>query len=80
VKLSNLKIDILNSEKRIEKIEEMLKKIDDHLSNPLIYEQHNRDKLENLQTKRKEIINGLKKAETLWDKAILAEKNFSNTL
>lgn len=80
VKLSSLKIDILNSEKRIEKIEEMLRKIDDHLSNPLIYEQHNRDKLENLQTKRKEIINGLKKAETLWDKAILAEKNFSNTL
>ena len=56
----------------------MLKKIDDHLSNPLIYEQHNRDKLENLQIKRKEIINGLKKAENLWDKAILAEKNFNN--
>ena len=78
VKVSILKLDIINSEKRIEKIEEMLKKIDDHLSNPLIYEQHNRDKLENLQIKRKEIINGLKKAENLWTKAILAEKNFNN--
>ena len=57
----------------------MLQLIDDHLSNPLIYEQHNKDRLEKLQKKRLEIKNALKKAELLWDKAILDHKNFKNS-
>ena len=57
----------------------MLLQIDDHLSNPLIYEQHNKDRLEKLQKKRLEIKNALKKAELLWDKAILDHKNFKNS-
>ena len=71
--------EIDRSEKRIEQIEEMLLLIDDHLSNPLIYEQHNKDRLEKLQKKRLEIKNALKKAELLWDKAILDHKNFKNS-
>ena len=71
--------EIDRSEKRIEQIEEMLLQIDDHLSNPLIYEQHNKDRLEKLQKKRLEIKNALKKAELLWDKAILDHQNFKNS-
>ena len=57
----------------------MLQQIDDHLSNPLIYEEHNKDRLEKLQKKRLEIKDALKKAELLWDKAILDHNNFKNS-
>ena len=73
------KSEIDRSEKRIEQIEEMLQQIDDHLSNPLIYEEHNKDRLEKLQKKRLEIKDALKKAELLWDKAILDHKTFKNS-
>ena len=52
------------------KIENIIKIIDENLSNPLIYEQYNDDKLRKLQKQRKEAIEGLKKAEILWEKAI----------
>ena len=55
---------------RIEKIENIIKIIDENLSNPLIYEQYNDDKLRKLQKQRKEAIEALKKAEMLWEKAI----------
>ena len=55
---------------RIEKIENIIKIIDENLSNPLIYEQYNDDKLHKLQKQRKEAIEALKRAEMLWEKAI----------
>ena len=55
---------------RIEKIENIIKIIDENLSNPLIYEQYNDDKLRKLQKQRKEAIEALKRAEMLWEKAI----------
>ena len=55
---------------RLEKIENIIKIIDENLSNPLIYEQYNDDKLRKLQKQRKEAIEALKRAEMLWEKAI----------
>ena len=55
---------------RIEKIENIIKIIDENLGNPLIYEQYNDDKLRKLQKQRKEAIEALKRAEMLWEKAI----------
>ena len=55
---------------RIEKIENIIKIIDENLSNPLIYEQYNDDKLRKLQKQRKEATEALKRAEMLWEKAI----------
>ena len=55
---------------RIEKIENIIKIIDENLSNPLIYEQYNDDKLRKLQKQRKEAVEALKRAEMLWEKAI----------
>ena len=62
--------EVTRCEQRIEKIENIIKMIDENLSNPLIYEQYNDDKLRKLQKQRKEAVDGLKKAEILWEKAI----------
>jgi len=62
--------EVTRCEQRIEKIENIIEIIDENLSNPLIYEQYNDDKLRKLQKQRKEAVDGLKKAEILWEKAI----------
>ncbi|MFL2792645.1 MAG: ABC-F family ATP-binding cassette domain-containing protein, partial [Paracoccaceae bacterium] len=62
--------EIARCGQRIEKIENIIKIIDENLSNPLIYEQYNDDKLRKLQKQRKEAIEALKRAEMLWEKAI----------
>ena len=75
VKKNSLKQSVKEEEvarcgQRIEKIENIIKIIDENLSNPLIYEQYNDDKLRKLQKQRKEAIEALKRAEMLWEKAI----------
>ena len=62
--------ELTKCEHRIEKIEHIIKVIDDKLSNPLFYEQYNDDKLRKLQYQRKEATAALRKAEILWEKAL----------
>lgn len=62
--------ELTRCEHRIEKIEHIIKVIDDKLSNPLFYEQYNDDKLRKLQHQRKEATTALRKAEILWEKAL----------
>ncbi|WP_118136726.1 ABC-F family ATP-binding cassette domain-containing protein [Oceanicella sp. SM1341] len=64
--LAPLRADVRNCEDRVAKIEEMRVKIDLMLSNPLFYEKNEPSKIEALQIKRSEIIEGLERAEALW--------------
>ncbi|QDL92511.1 ABC-F family ATP-binding cassette domain-containing protein [Paroceanicella profunda] len=64
--LAPLRAEVRTCEDRVIKIEEMREKIDLMLSNPLFYEKNEPSKIEALQIKRGEIIDGLARAEALW--------------
>ena len=77
VKQSFKRIELEKCEERIEKIEKIINNIDDKLTNPLIYEQYNNDKLLKLQSQRNEAIRALKKAEILWERAIKIQQSYN---
>ncbi|MEO0624539.1 MAG: ABC-F family ATP-binding cassette domain-containing protein [Pseudomonadota bacterium] len=63
--LAPLKAEVAACEARLEKIAEMLTKLDERLADPTLYEGP-ADKIEALQIKRGEIVAGQERAEALW--------------
>ena len=63
---ADLQKQVRVAEARIAKIEDMKAKIDELLADPDLYVSQPKHKFEELQKKRKEIVQGLEKAEALW--------------
>ncbi|MEO1423626.1 MAG: ATP-binding cassette domain-containing protein [Pseudomonadota bacterium] len=64
--LSLLKAELAKCEARIARLEEMRDKIDLGLADPKLYETGDQDRIEMLQAKRREVMDGLERAEALW--------------
>ena len=64
--LSPLKAELAKCEARIARLEEMRDKIDLGLADPKLYETGDQDRIEMLQAKRREVMDGLDRAEALW--------------
>ena len=62
------------AEDRVQKLEAMLAKLDQALSDPSLYESENLAKLGVYQAKRGELTEALVKAETQWEAAVQAEE------
>ncbi len=70
VDTSAIKAEISKCEDRVQKLEEMRDAIDSRLSNPMIYGSGDTQKIETLQKKRAEVLDGLERAEGLWMAAL----------
>ena len=70
--LAPLRTEVAKCEERIAKIEAMRAEIETRLADPALYEDGGADKIEALNKKRGEILDGLARAEALWEAA--AEK------
>ncbi|MGG7566364.1 ABC-F family ATP-binding cassette domain-containing protein [Rhodovulum sp. DZ06] len=64
--LAGLKAEVDKCEARVSKLMEMQEKIDERLADPALYESGDGAKIEALQAKRGEIVDGLERAESLW--------------
>jgi ATP-binding cassette subfamily F protein 3 len=64
--LAPLKAEVAACEARVEKLEEMRRRIDALLADPDLYQDPDPLKFEKLQIKRAEIMDGLARAEGLW--------------
>ncbi|MEM9715805.1 MAG: ABC-F family ATP-binding cassette domain-containing protein [Pseudomonadota bacterium] len=69
---TKLEADLKTAEERVQKIEEMRAKIDGLLSDEDLYKPEKAAKLAELQAKRAEIVDGLERAEQIWEKAMEA--------
>ena len=67
--LLELRADLRKCEERVEKIEEMRGKLAAKLANPALYEESRRADLELWNRKYAEVMDGLSRAETLWEAA-----------
>ncbi len=65
-----LKAEVAKCEARVAKLEEMRDQIDERLANPLLYKLGETDKIETLNRKRAEVVDGLARAEALWMTAL----------
>jgi ATP-binding cassette subfamily F protein 3 len=67
--LGMLQRDVEKAEERMHKLEEMLSKIDKRLADPELYKGESY-KVDQLNKKRAEIVEGVERAETIWSSAI----------
>ena len=67
--LAPLRAEVAACEARIEKLEAMRAKIEERLADPTLYEQ-DADAIETANKKRAEILEGLARAEALWEAAL----------
>ncbi|MFV0360623.1 ABC-F family ATP-binding cassette domain-containing protein [Tropicimonas sp.] len=68
--LLDLKAEVRKCEQRMEKLEEMRGTLSDRLADPAIYDDANRDRLEQWQGKFFEVEEALERAEGLWMEAV----------
>ena len=68
--LLDLRSEARKCEVRVEKLLEMQEKLDGILADPELYEPARTGEMAKWQRKRAEVLDGLKKAETLWENAL----------
>jgi ATP-binding cassette, subfamily F, member 3 len=68
--LAPLQAEVRSCESRVARLEEMRQTIDARLANPITYARGDKEKLELLQKKRAEVVDGLARAEALWMAAL----------
>lgn len=68
--LQALKAEVRKCEERVEKIEGMREKLATKLADPALYEGSKQGELEVWNRKYAEVMNGLGKAETMWEQAL----------
>ncbi|MCI4663390.1 MAG: ABC-F family ATP-binding cassette domain-containing protein [Neomegalonema sp.] len=66
--LKPLRADVAKAEERVMKLEEMREEVEKRLADPALYDGPS-DKMEKLAQKRGEILEGLARAEEIWEKA-----------
>ena len=67
---ANLRAEVATCEMRVNKLEEMRDNIDRRLGNKALYERGDHEEIEKWTKKRKEVMKGLERAESLWMKAL----------
>jgi len=67
---AGLRAEVANCEARVNKLEEMRDNIDRRLGNKALYERGDHEEIEKWTKKRKEVMQGLERAESLWMKAL----------
>ncbi len=65
-----LKADVSKAEDRVAKLEDMRQKLETKFADPKFYHAASKDELEKWNIKHAEVLEGLKRAETLWEQAI----------
>ncbi len=73
--IKELRSDVKRSEARVAKIEEMREKLAKKLADPALYEDTRVGELATWQKKYAEVMEGLGRAEALWEKAASALEN-----
>ncbi len=67
---AGLRAEVAKCEMRVNKLEEMRDNIDRRLGNKALYERGDHEEIEKWTKKRKEVMKGLERAESLWMKAL----------
>ncbi|MCF6271676.1 MAG: ATP-binding cassette domain-containing protein [Rhodobacteraceae bacterium] len=67
---AGLRAEVAKCEARVTKLEEMRDNIDRRLGNKALYERGDHEEIEKWTKKRKEVMKGLERAESLWMKAL----------
>jgi len=67
---AGLRAEAAKCEMRVNKLEEMRDNIDRRLGNKALYERGDHEEIEKWTKKRKEVMKGLERAESLWMKAL----------
>ncbi len=68
--LAALRKDVRVCEARVEKLQDMLAKLDKKLADPTFYEETPKAEMQRWQIKHAEIVDGLDRAETMWMSAL----------